>query len=148
MKKLFVFVGILLMCTSIFAQRKGFAIGARIEGDEPNNLGVSLRGKIHRAGMLEGIVHFYDGSVGATGLYERYINLSSSGTFDFVYGGGAHVEFTDDLGAGIAGIVGLCYTFKEIPVNISVDWKPVLDIVSDVHMRARLLGVSIRYTMK
>jgi len=131
---------------SIDAQRKTFAMGLRIEGNDPNNLGASIRYRIHKPTILEGIVHFYDGFIGASLLYERYKNLSSSGTFDFFYGGGVHLAFGNDVGAGVAGILGFCYTFKDIPVNISLDWKPVLDIIDNTNFRASLFGISIRYT--
>ena len=145
-KKIILFLSIVLLCMNIHAQRKITSLGIRIEGNDPSNLGISLRHRIHSGTMLEGIVHFYDGAVGVSGLFEKYHNLSSSGAFDFYYGGGVHVAFYNNIGAGVVGIVGLCYTFKEIPFNISVDWKPVLDIVDNVDLRARLLGVSIRYT--
>ena len=146
LRKIMLIVCIAFIGVNLYAQRKNTSLGIRIEGDEPSNLGITLKHKISSTGMLEGVVHFYNGAIGVSGMYERYHNLSSSGTFDFFYGGGAHVAFYNNLSAGIVGVVGLCYTFKEIPFNISVDWKPCLDIVNKVNLRGQLLGVSIRYT--
>jgi hypothetical protein len=30
---------------------------------------------------------------------------------------------------GIGGILGLEYNFNEIPINISIDWKPAFNII-------------------
>lgn len=58
-------------------------------------------------------------------------------------GGGAHIGFFDDryhVGwgtstgrtytvIGVDGIIGLEYVFADIPINISADWKPAINLV-------------------
>lgn len=86
-----------------------------------------------------------------TGLFERYQGAGTAG-LSWYYGGGAHIAsyggpsyYKDryyydrryryyynrgegDLAAGIDGIVGLEYKIKPIPVAISLDIKPFIEV--------------------
>jgi hypothetical protein len=47
------------------------------------------------------------------------------------YGGGAYVGFEDgDTFLGPTGVIGLDYKFATAPINLSLDWKPELDITA------------------
>jgi hypothetical protein len=60
---------------------------------------------------------------------------------NWYYGGGAHIGFyngshtywgtygTSYTVAGIDGILGIEYSFDEIPINIGIDWKPALNLI-------------------
>ncbi len=43
------------------------------------------------------------------------------------------------------GIVGLDYTFQQVPINLSIDWKPELNLVRSVNFEAATVGLSIRF---
>ena len=47
---------------------------------------------------------------------------------------------------GAAGIVGLIYKFDQLPLNISLDWKPELNIITNVAFEGSAVGVSARFT--
>src|SRR5450759_676759 len=65
---------------------------------------------------------------------------------NWYYGGGAHIGFyngnyvywgnngTTYTIIGIDGILGIEYTFSEIPINIGIDWKPALNLLSLIHI--------------
>ena len=79
-----------------------------------------------------------------TCLYEFQKPLKEDG-FDWYYGGGAHIggynphyyyqdlntHYYDqgyDMAVGVDGIIGMEYTFKEIPLNLGIDIHPLLDV--------------------
>jgi hypothetical protein len=49
---------------------------------------------------------------------------------------------------GIDGQIGLEYTFNEIPLNLSVDWKPAINLVGSSNFWGDEFGLSIRYAIK
>ena len=121
------------------------ALGLRFASDY--NYGISFKHRFKKSATIEGIAHFVtNDAVIITGLYERNNSLSSGGGLQWFYGGGAYVGFDHLNRAGIAGILGLCYQFKDIPIDISIDWLPRLQIVDDVHPYFNSLGLSVRFT--
>jgi hypothetical protein len=95
-----------------------------------------------------------------TGLYEINQVAFDSENFNFFYGFGGHVGFWDTYNdhpwfdddvthvvAGVDGIIGLEYTFNEIPFNISIDWKPAFNIINHTGFWADEVGFSVRYVI-
>ena len=75
----------------------------------------------------------------------------------YFYGGGAYIAFikkvnintsksTTDPNFGAQGVIGLDYKFNNIPLNISLDWKPELNIVSDINFEPAAIGFTARFT--
>ncbi len=97
-----------------------------------------------------------------TGLYELHQDVFNTTNFNFFYGVGGHIgEWPGDiphhpwfgdknshLAIGIDGIIGLEYTFDEIPFSISLDWKPTFNIAEHAAFLADEAGLSIRYVIK
>jgi hypothetical protein len=44
-------------------------------------------------------------------------------------------------------VVGLDYKFSNIPLNLSLDWKPELNIVSDINFEPAAIGFTARFTL-
>lgn len=94
--------------------------------------------------------HFY-----LVGLYEVHNPIPNAGNLNWYYGGGAHVFFVDhdhdgpdddvDGGFGIDGVLGLDYKFDGAPINLSLDWKPAIDIAPDTDGDLGWFGLSIRF---
>ncbi|HUX84708.1 MAG TPA: hypothetical protein VMV20_05710 [Chitinophagaceae bacterium] len=108
---------------------------------------------------IEGLISMpiFDTRVGVTGLYEKFGRFGNPGLGVF-YGVGAHAEdYTREfvknnhtyggLIFGVDGIVGIDYTFPFSPINLSLDWKPAIDVIPLFGNPAPLLefGASIRY---
>ncbi len=94
---------------------------------------------------LEGILSFGDG-VGLCGLYEIHKPLSTE-NLQWLIGFGGYVGFNNTTtNVGAAGIIGLDYKFSQIPLNLTLDWKPELNIVSKVGFEAAGVGFSARFT--
>lgn len=157
MKNLIVACIILLAGTSIQAQDYQLAAGLR----GGFNSGITVKKFIGGNSAVEGIIASrWDGFV-VTGLYE----LHSPSVFDTpglnaYYGVGGHIGFwdgdnvkwTDDSGShtviGVDGILGIEYNFNEFPINISLDWKPVFNIIGHSGFWGDNGAFSIRYIFR
>lgn len=114
------------------------------------NTGVGLRG-----GFSNGITvkHFFSGNKAFEGIISnRWRGLNLTGLveftqpfaegFDWYYGVGGHIGFWRGYNnhpwfdedennytvIGLDGIIGIEYTFKEIPLNLSLDYKPAFNL--------------------
>jgi hypothetical protein len=148
MKKILLFL-IILACFSIStkAQEYKTAVGIRLG---PNSAaiapGFTVKHFLNEKHAVEGIIGFKDG-VGICGLYEWYHPVNSVEHMQWFIGAGGYAAYrTKTAYIGGAGIVGLDYKFPEIPLNISIDWKPELNIVETVGFEASGVGFSARFT--
>jgi hypothetical protein len=57
-----------------------------------------------------------------------------------------HLRNENEANFGAQGIVGLDYKFNNIPLNISLDWKPELNIVPDINFEPAAIGFTARFT--
>ena len=94
---------------------------------------------------LEGIISF-GSRFGLGGLYE--VNKPTTVTgLNWFFGGGAYVGFEDgDTYLGPTGIIGLDYKFPNIPLTLSLDWKPELDFIPAINFVPDAFGFSARFT--
>ena len=134
--------------SDVQAQDYRFGVGIRLSNATPT-LNNSITGKyfITEKSAVEGIVSF-GSRFGLGGLLEIYKSFSVQG-LSWFYGGGAYVGFEDgDTYLGPTGILGMDYKFANVPINVSVDWKPELDIIPDINFVPDAFAVSVRFTIK
>jgi hypothetical protein len=89
-----------------------------------------------------------------TALYEIHNPINNAGGLNYYYGVGGTLgssKYRRDndrrLYAGLAGVLGLDYKFAEAPINVSLDWKPELELAPDAgDFDEQGLGLSIRFT--
>jgi hypothetical protein len=140
------FILLFLLLQLQWCTAQNTAVGFRFGSD----IGLTIRGNIGK-GALEGIIGSGYRSFQVTVLYERFVPLTSVSGLHFYYGGGGYIglfngrrwyhdnrRYDDrhrynaydyrDLSFGIAGIIGLEYRFKEIPLAAGVDLKPFMNI--------------------
>ena len=132
----------------VSAQDYRFGVGVRLSNATPT-LNNSITGKyfITERSAIEGLVSF-GSRFGVGGLLEIYKPFNVQG-LSWFYGGGAYVGFEDgDTYLGPTGIIGLDYKFTNVPLNISVDWKPELDIIPDINFVPDAIALSVRFTLK
>jgi hypothetical protein len=93
---------------------------------------------------FELIGQFTRGGTNFTALYEIHNDIPEAEGLKFYYGAGGHIGFYQDgrhdifgdryygHGAviGVDGIIGLEYFFKPIPLQLSLDYKPALNLGS------------------
>lgn len=130
------------------AQDYRFAVGIRLSNTTPT-LSNSITGKyfITDKSAVEGIVSFGN-RFGIGGLLEISKPFSVEG-LSWFYGGGGYVGFQDgDTYLGPTGIIGMDYKFANVPLNISLDWKPELDIIPSINFVPDAFALSVRFTIK
>lgn len=159
MKKLILlsalFVGI-LSSESLKAQDYKTALGVRLSSAAPMiNNSISLKQFISDKTAIEGLFSFGDPlAIGA--IVEFHKPLSASG-LSYYYGGGGYVGFvkttntntektSTETNFGAQGVIGLDYKFANVPLNLSLDWKPELNIVNDINFEPAAIGFTARFT--
>jgi hypothetical protein len=149
-------VAILAFTNTVSAQAYKTGIGVRLSSAQAMvNNSITLKHFLNERSAIEALFSFGDPlSLGA--LYEIHKPFSSEG-LQWFYGGGGYVGFVKtfnpnknrnetDVNFGAQGIVGLDYKFANLPLNISLDWKPELNLVSDINFEPAAIGFSARFT--
>ncbi len=142
--------------TAVQAQHYRTALGVRLSSSNAmQNNSVTFKQFITQSTAIEALFTFGDPlALGA--LVEFHKPLSAAG-LTYFYGAGGYVGFVKTLNVntqktstdpnfGAQGIIGLDYKFNNIPLNISLDWKPELNIVSDINFEPAAVGFTARFT--
>ncbi|MDQ1296708.1 MAG: hypothetical protein QG611_687 [Bacteroidota bacterium] len=119
------------------AQDYKTAIGARLGFDQ----GLTIKHFISQKSALEFLLATRWRGFEITGLYEVHNQAFNAERLKWYFGFGGHVGFWDGdytIGwgepdknytvIGIDGILGLEYSFTEVPINIGLDWKPAYNL--------------------
>jgi len=86
------------------------------------------------------------------GLYEVHLPINDAPGLRWYYGGGAGIGVYDDkrndnsdVSLSLDGVLGLDYKFNGAPINVSLDWKPALELTPDTGFDAEGFGLSLRF---
>ena len=148
MKKTACFISfILLIAFTSNAQVYKTAVGLRLGPNTPAvSAGITGKYFLNEKAAVEAILGVNNG-LSICGLYEIHFPIDAVKNLQWFAGAGAYVSFrSGSSNLGAAGIIGLDYKFEEIPLNISLDWKPELNIISKIGFESSGLGFSARYT--
>ena len=128
------------------AQDYKVALGVRLSNSTPTlNNSVTIKYFMTEQHALEGLISF-GSRFGIGGLYEVHKPTTATG-LNWFFGGGAYIGFQDSKTyLGPTGIIGLEYKFTNIPLNLSLDWKPELDIIPDINFVPDAFAISARFT--
>ena len=158
MKKLIVLLGILFLGYGVYAQDYGTAIGLR--GGETQ--GITLKQFVGGSSAFDFILGTHHYGLNFTALYEIHsLDVFGVDNLALFYGFGGHVGlysagnypsyWSDYSGSatliGIDGVVGVEYTFDEIPISLSLDIVPSINILPYLGYWQRG-ALSIRYVLK
>jgi hypothetical protein len=148
--KLLIFVVILGgMVNSASGQDYKFAMGIRLSSPSPT-ISSSVSGKffISDRSAIEGLVSF-GSKFGLGALYEVHQLIGSAPGLYWFYGGGAYLGFQyGEVYSGPMGVVGIDYKFDNAPINLSLDWKPELDISPAINFVPDAFALTVRFTLK
>ena len=116
---------------------------------------ISLKHFLNENSAVEVLFSFGDPlAIGA--LYQVHKPFAAEG-FQWFYGGGGYLGFVKtynpikdrhetDPYFGAQGVLGLDYKFGNAPINLSIDWKPELNLVSDINFEPAAVGLTARFT--
>jgi len=149
---LFAIVAILFSVTQLKAQDYKTALGLRLSSNGPAiNNSVSFKHFMNPKLAIEGLFTF-DKTAAIGALFEVHNPMPSTEGLKWFYGTGAYLGFdsdktnTDRALMGAQGIIGLDYKFANLPINLSLDWKPELNIIDNINFEPAAVGFSIRFT--
>ena len=125
------------------AQKYITAAGLRL-GKE--NFGITVQQRIYPKGTLEAIGIIRNREVSATLLAEHHFGLLGR-SLNYYAGAGGHLGTQKDHGGfgGIDGILGLEYKVAFIPLDLSIDVKPSVEISNAEDWFRVPTAFSIRY---
>lgn len=144
----FVLVTLSGFCYSVFAQDYKLGLGIRLSNASPTlNNAITAKYFFTPSNAMEGILSFGT-RFGIGGLYHVHQPFDYPG-LKWYYGVGGYIGFeSGDTYLGPTGAVGLDYKFEKIPLNLSLDWKPELDILPKIGFHPDAFGLSARFTLK
>ena len=139
------------------AQEYRTAIGVRLSSASAAvNNSISIKQFISDRAAIEGLFSFGD-PLAFGAMLEIHKPLAASG-LSWFYGGGGDLSFLKtynpnkqkneiDPNFGAMGVLGLDYKFANVPLNLSLDWKPELNLVSDINFEPAAVGFTARFTL-
>ncbi len=138
------------ICNQLWAQDYKLAIGVRLSSAAPTlSNSVSVKYFMNGRDAIEGLVSFGPTRFGIGGLFEIHQPVGATPAFTWFYGGGGYVGFqSGNTYLGPTGVVGLDYKFQNAPINLSLDWKPELDIIPAINFVPDAFAVTARFTFK
>ena len=138
------FIVSVLTISASFAQYRHQA-GVRLgSNDQVVSTGFTYRYHFNNNKAVEAILNLRD-PIALGALYEVFKPIGAVENLSWFYGGGAYVGFKGIDNLGITGIAGLDYQFTEVPINLTIDWKPELTVIQSVRFRASTVAVSVRF---
>lgn len=158
MRKLFTILCLTVIATLAIqstskAQGYDNAIGGRFGAAN----GVTFKTTLGGNKMLDIIANFRSNNnynyFRVTGLYEVYKPIANAAGLNYYYGIGGSIGSvkykpynSSDLYLSVDGVLGLDYKFDDAPINISLDWKPAIELTPDTNFDASGVGLSLRFT--
>ncbi len=119
--------------------------------------GLTVKHFFDKYNALEGILASRWQGFIITGLYENEHQTGQYPGLNWFWGFGAHIGFwgageNPNLSTGYSGsvigadgIIGLEYTFDEIPLNLSLDILPSFNLIGNTGLGGINGGISVRY---
>lgn len=119
--------------------------------------GVTVKHFIAENKAIEGIVSTRWGGLDFTGLFEIHKPAFDVEGLNWYYGVGGHIGFWEGSRVkwssadkpytvlGVDAILGIEFNFDEVPINLSLDWKPAINLINNTGFWGDGGAFSIRY---
>ncbi|MDU0370776.1 hypothetical protein ACFPAF_10255 [Hymenobacter endophyticus] len=133
-----------LLAPAAQAQKYHTAAGLRLG---KNNYGLTVQQKILEKTTLEGLALVGSREVSATVLAERHFGILGP-SLNYYFGAGGHLGRNKDTGGfgGFDALAGVEYKVAFVPLVLSLDFKPTVEINSDDWARFPT-ALSVRYVL-
>lgn len=121
---------LLLFAGSAFSQNYKHAIGVRAGG---SNGAITYKQHLQAGNAFEVMAWVnWNSGFSLAGLYEWTMPVIND-DFNFYYGVGGHLgAYEKAFAIGIDAIVGLEYKIPSIPLALSIDYKPAINIIPSI----------------
>jgi hypothetical protein len=107
---------------------------------------------------IEGIAYQRYGAFNLTCLVEAHEKLFDVKGFRYFYGAGGHIWAynqksvleennlsENSIALGVDAIIGIAYYLRSFPIQLSVDWKPAMNLKGSNYIEWDSGGLSVRY---
>lgn len=153
--KRFILAFIVMITMTTLSSAQEYETAAGLRGGLYN--GVTIKHFLGGKSAVEGIITTRWQGFNITGLYELHKwRAFDVDRLNWYYGAGGHLGIWDDTYAtwvtadnsiviGVDLVLGIEYTFEEIPINLGVDWKPAFNLVGADGFRGDGGAFSARY---
>jgi len=138
--------------SDLSAQSYKSAIGIRLSSKDPVvNNSISFKHFLNEKTAVEALLTF-DRKTAIGALVEIHQPFNSTDGLVWFYGAGAYLGFDSDKTnpsrglMGAQGILGMDYKFPGIPLNLSLDWKPELNIIDNINFEPAAIAFTMRFT--
>lgn len=154
MKRLLMIL-VIVFCSISYSSAQNYSTGIGFRGGFSN--GLTIKHFIGETAAIEGIISSRWRGYSITGLYELHNQAFDVEGLYWYYGAGGHIGVwngkdtswgnndEDYTVIGIDGILGIEYNFNEIPINISLDWKPTMNLIGYSGFWGDGGALSVRY---
>ncbi|UTA69623.1 hypothetical protein [Emticicia sp. 21SJ11W-3] len=161
MRKLFLLTGLIIFSITAATAQSDYKTGVGLRLNY--GYGLSIKHNMSERKAIEGIVYTRWRGINITGLYEIHAPAFQTAGWRWYYGVGGHVGVWGNGGqygnpwfdnndshaiVGADGILGLEYTFREIPLNLSVDWKPAINVIGYQGLWLDDIALTARFAIK
>lgn len=154
MKKLLFFVALISLSALAGAQVSSNALGARLYGGDT----FSAAELSYQKGLNERNRFELDASFAfrndfnrfaLVGIYQWHWNIA--GGFNWYAGPGASLaydnfESSTYVNVGLGGQIGIEYKFRDFPMHVSLDTRPIWDFLGEVHGLGWGAALGLRFT--
>jgi hypothetical protein len=146
LSKVIIMVAVLLLfgIDKLTAQPYKHSVGIRAGYSS----GISYKGFLqHRMSAFEVDFLYNRHGFNLGALYEYHMEPFQKNSRTFVYLGGGVFggNWEDEFSIGLSAVAGLEYTLRDLPLNFSIDWKPMLNLYAVLEPDFLDFGLSIRY---
>lgn len=160
MYRIFVLTGLMIFLGLTASAQHPYKVGVGVRLNY--GYGLSIKYNMTQKKSVEGIVYTRWKGINITGLYEIHAPAFKTAGWRWYYGMGGHIgvwrngsrynPWFDSANSytviGADGILGLEYTFKEIPLNLSVDWKPAINLIGYQGLWLDDVAITARFAIK
>ncbi len=102
--------------------------------------------RLHRMGAYEGNILYNRHGFKLSALYEHHLEPFRNERILVFAGGGAFGgNWDEEISLGVLGVVGIEYTIRDIPLNFTLDWRPMFNIFRTPAVDLLDFGLGIRY---
>lgn len=161
MKKIQLLILAILLSTGAAQAQRSYNTGIGLRGGPYS--GITFKHFLGSKTAFEGIVASRWEGLEFTGLVEFHNQFGDAKNFNWYYGFGGHIgsyhhdhtphghhhDHHDHDGTyttiGADGIIGMEYTFIPVPINISLDYKPAINLIGGNYFASDAAAISVRF---
>jgi hypothetical protein len=141
MKKALLLLSFLSLGYTASAQELGIRVGDVLG----NNVAVDALFSLGEFSRVHADLSFGNDGVGIEALYDFFYRPLGAEAFNWYIGAGPSMRIDDPFYLGFSGEIGLDYHFVEVPLSLSLDWRPTFWLIEETDIRAGGFGLNVRY---